>query len=77
MKADKFAAEDDKGLRSKAKQAILQELNTQFQVKAEKIRLRNRNDAEGYDGMVQDDEVNKRYLETGDGIDLGPMPMGR
>ncbi|XP_006816433.1 protein SFI1 homolog [Saccoglossus kowalevskii] len=52
-KADKFAAKDDRELRAKTKQAILQELNEQLRVKAEKIKLKTKTGLD--EGVVYDD----------------------
>ena len=41
-KADKYAAQNDKSSRAKAKQAILSELNTQLLIRAEKVKLKGR-----------------------------------
>ncbi len=38
-KAANFASKNDQPVRAKAKQAILQELNNQLQVKAQKMRI--------------------------------------
>ncbi|XP_013386122.1 protein SFI1 homolog [Lingula anatina] len=50
VKADRFAALTDAGnIRVKAKQAILQELNTQLQIKAERVRMLTRQGADSSD----------------------------
>ena len=38
-KADEFVAKNDKSGRARAKQAILQELNNQMQIRADKMRI--------------------------------------
>ena len=38
-KADQFVAKNDKSCRSRAKLAILQELNNQMQIRADKMRI--------------------------------------
>ncbi|CAH1257862.1 SFI1 [Branchiostoma lanceolatum] len=39
LKADRFAARDDRPIRAKAKQALVKELHTQLKVKAERLQL--------------------------------------
>ena len=41
-KADEYAIKNDKSGRARTKQAILQELNNQMQLRAEKMRLINK-----------------------------------
>ena len=41
-KADEYAIKNDRSGRTRTKQAILQELNNQMQLRAEKMRLTNK-----------------------------------
>ena len=43
-KADEYAIKNDKSGRARTKQAILQELNNQMQLRAEKMRLINKDE---------------------------------
>ena len=51
-KADKFAAQNDQSLRVQAKQAILRELNRDLQIRAEGVRLKDRQEEPYYTGRT-------------------------
>ena len=51
-KAERFAARNDQSLRVQAKQAILRELNRDLQIRAEKVRLKDRQDEPYYRGRT-------------------------
>ena len=81
LKADRFAEVDDKCLRSKAKQAIIQELNSEMQEKADRMRSKQRtqNDTaaghmavEGH-GLLPGQHLSKKSK----GFAVGMGPMGR
>ncbi|XP_077991985.1 protein SFI1 homolog, partial [Glandiceps talaboti] len=52
-KAGQFAARDDRQLRAKAKQAILEELNQQLRIKAERIKLKAKLGPSGHESETE------------------------
>lgn len=70
-KADNFSLQNDSELRLKAKQAIIQELKTQLEVKAQKLHIGSRSAA----GDHTEGDKNNDVISVGVGLD--PKLRGR
>ena len=64
VKADRFGAQSNQSVRVQAKQAILRELNRDLQIRAEKLRLKDRQEEPYFKGRTaprRDGSLLERY----------------